>query len=138
MDWLHHLLWFHGKFLGTDWSWWKLVGLAGNLVFSSRVYVQWYAAERKRQVIVPVIFWWLSLCGSLILLAYTVFCLHDMVMILAYAFSWIPYIRNLMIHYRHHAALLECAGCGQKIPPQSNYCPNCGGKVNPAPASARA
>jgi len=125
---LHHLLWFHDRFLGLDWSPWHIFGYVGNLVFASRVYVQWYTAERKKQVVVPVIFWWLSLLGSLILLAYS---LHkgDSVFIIANAFPWIPYIRNLVIHHRHHAAFTDCTGCGQKIPPQSNYCPNCGVKV---------
>ena len=36
---------------------------------------------------------------------------------------------NLVIHRQNKAAQRACAGCGQKIPPQSNYCPNCGGKV---------
>jgi predicted amidophosphoribosyltransferase len=54
---------------------------------------------------------------------------QDSVFIFAYAFTWIPYIRNLMIHRRNKAARLVCAGCGQKNPPQANFCPNCGGKL---------
>jgi rRNA maturation endonuclease Nob1 len=34
-----------------------------------------------------------------------------------------------MIHRQNQAARIACAGCGQKNPPQSNYCPNCGGKL---------
>jgi len=127
MDWLHHLLWHHDKFLGISWTVWTVLGLIGNGIFSSRVYVQWYVTERKKQVTVPVVFWWLSLGGSLILLAYSLH-ISDPVVILAYAFSWIPYIRNLIIHYRHTASFQDCGMCGKKIPPQSNYCPNCGGK----------
>ena len=51
------------------------------------------------------------------------------VVIFSYAFTWIPYIRNLIIHKRHKAAHTDCVSCGQKIPPQSNFCPNCGVKV---------
>ena len=68
--------------------------------------------------------------GSLILLADGLCYLHDSVVIFAYAFTWIPYIRSLIIHRRHKAAHTICTGCGKKIPPQSNYCPNCGGKVS--------
>ena len=130
MDSLHNLIWHDGKLLGVEWSVWKLVGWLGNVVFFSRFLVQWHATEQKRRVVVPPAFWWLSLLGSLTLLCYSLHK-HDSVFILAYAFTWIPYIRNLMIHYRHQEAHLACAGCGQKNPPQSNYCPNCGVKLSP-------
>lgn len=128
MDSILHLIWHDGQFLGIDWSVWKVIGWLGNAVFFSRFFVQWYATEKKRQVVVPQAFWWLSLIGSVTLLAYS---LHqqDSVFIFAYAFTWIPYIRNLMIHRKNKAAMTVCAGCGQKNPPQANFCPNCGGKL---------
>ena len=64
MDLLHHALWPGGKFLGVEWSVWKVVGWVGNVVFTSRFFVQWYATEKRKQVVMPVIFWWLSLAGS--------------------------------------------------------------------------
>ena len=128
MDSINHLIWHDGKLLGIDWSVWKIIGWLGNAVFFSRFFVQWYATEKKKQVVVPQAFWWLSLAGSVTLLCYS---LHqqDSVFIFAYAFTWIPYIRNLVIHRRNKAALAICTGCGKKNPPQSNYCPNCGVKV---------
>lgn len=124
----HGLVWHGGKFLGIEWSVWKAVGWLGNAVFFSRFFVQWYATERQKQVVVPPAFWWLSLLGSLSLLCYS---LHqqDSVFIYAYLFPWIPYLRNLIIHYRHKNAHTDCTSCSKKIPPQSNYCPNCGVKV---------
>lgn len=129
MDFIANLLWHDEKFLGITWTAWKIVGWIGNTIFFSRFIVQWYATEKRKQVVVPQAFWWLSLTGSLTLLCYGVFYLRDSVIIYAYAFTWIPYIRNLVIHRRHKAAHTDCARCGQKIPPQANYCPNCGGKV---------
>ena len=125
---LTNLLWHDGKFLGIAWGVWKVVGWLGNAIFFSRFFVQWYATEKKKQVVIPQAFWWLSLIGSVTLLCYS---LHqkDSVFIFAYAFTWIPYIRSLMIHRQNQAARIACAGCGQKNPPQSNYCPNCGGKL---------
>jgi hypothetical protein len=70
----------------------------------------------------------LSLLGSMTLLAYS---LHkrDSVFIFAYAFTWIPYIRNLVIHWRHENAHLNCLACGESCPPQSNFCANCGTRL---------
>jgi lipid-A-disaccharide synthase-like uncharacterized protein len=129
MPWLTHLLWPDGKFLGIAWSAWKVIGWMGNAVFSSRFIVQWYATEKRGQVVVPLLFWWLSLAGSLLLLSYALFYQHDSVFIFAYAFTWIPYIRNLVIHHRHERSQTPCPGCGVKAPPASNYCPQCGLKL---------
>ncbi|HSU57598.1 MAG TPA: lipid-A-disaccharide synthase N-terminal domain-containing protein [Candidatus Dormibacteraeota bacterium] len=136
MDWLTHLVWHDGKFLGIQWTIWKMVGWCGNAVFFSRFFVQWYATEKLKQVVVPTAFWWLSLSGSLLLLCYG---LHqrDSVFIFAYLFTWIPYIRNLIIHRRHADAHLECPGCAHNCPPQSNFCLSCGTRIA-VPAAARA
>jgi len=123
-----NFIWHDGQLFGIDWSVWKVIGWGGNAVFFSRFFVQWYATEKRKQVVVPQAFWWLSLIGSVTLLAYS---LHqqDSVFIFAYAFTWIPYIRNLVIHRRNKAAMAACNGCGKKNPPQANYCPHCGVKL---------
>jgi lipid-A-disaccharide synthase-like uncharacterized protein len=133
MDWLTNLIWHDGKIFGVDWIvFWTAVGWSGNAVFFSRFVVQWYATEKKKQVIVPVLFWWLSLTGSLLLLLYALFYDKHHVIIFAYLFTWIPYTRNLVIHYRHQKAHLSCPDCGNSCPPQSNYCSNCGTRLTPA------
>jgi lipid-A-disaccharide synthase-like uncharacterized protein len=124
-----------GSFLGVQWSVWKIVGWAGNAIFFSRVLVQWFYTEKRKQVVVPQAFWWLSLTGSLILLSYGLFYLHDSVVIFAYAFTWIPYIRNLIIHRRHQRARRVCSGCGIGSPAAANYCQACG---SPLPGEAAA
>ncbi len=129
MDSLHHLFWHDGRLFGVTWSVWKVIGWLGNAVFFSRFFVQWYATEKLKRVVVPLAFWWLSLAGSLLLLSYS---LHqeDSVFIFAYVFTWIPYIRNLVIHRRHAQAHLVCAACGKSSPPQSNFCAACGARLN--------
>jgi lipid-A-disaccharide synthase-like uncharacterized protein len=135
MNSLHDLIWYHDKFLGIQWSVWKGIGLTGNAVFFSRFYVQWYASEKTGRVVVPAIFWWLSLTGTFLLLSYAI-RQRDPVFILAYAFSWIPYMRNLVIHNRHEKAHTGCPSCGMKVPPQSNFCPHCGAKLPAVTSSA--
>src|SRR5207245_5992449 len=117
LHWWQNLFWHQGKLLGIDWNAWKVIGWTGNLIFFSRFFVQWYATERLKRVVVPTAFWWLSLLGSLILLAYSLFYKRDSVFIFAYAFTWIPYIRNLIIHYRHDDAHLEFPSCTCAYPP---------------------
>jgi len=130
MDGISHLLWHDGKLLGIQWSAWKVIGWLGNAVFFSRFFVQWYATEKLKRVVVPTAFWWLSLLGSLLLLSYALFRQQkDSVFIFAYAFTWIPYIRNLIIHYRHKHAHLNCPGCGVLCPPHSTFCYACGVRV---------
>jgi len=126
MDVLHHLFWYDEKFLGITWGVWKVIGWLGNAIFSTRFFVQWYATEKKKQVIVPPLFWWLSVLGSLLLLVYGLFFVKDSVYIFAYAFNWIPYIRNLVIHYRHEKSRLICPECGAKAPAAANFCSQCG------------
>jgi lipid-A-disaccharide synthase-like uncharacterized protein len=129
MDSISHWLWHDGKLLGIQWSVWKVVGWLGNAVFFSRFFVQWYATEKLKQVVVPTAFWWLSLAGSLLLLSYALFKQRDSVFIFAYAFTWIPYIRNLIIHYRHKQAQLDCPSCRTLCPPHSTFCYSCGARV---------
>jgi lipid-A-disaccharide synthase-like uncharacterized protein len=134
MDWPAGLIWHDGKLLGIDWSAWKVVGWLGNLVFFSRFFVQWYATEKLRRVVVPTAFWWLSLTGSVLLLIYSL-RQQDSVFIFAYAFTWIPYIRNLIIHHRHLEAHLDCESCGHSCPPYSNFCAACGAPLAGSPTT---
>ena len=135
MNWLGDLIWHGGKFLGIEWHAWKVIGWMGNAVFFSRFFVQWYATEKQKKVVVPVSFWWLSLVGSLLLLTYGLYQ-RDSVFIFAYAFTWIPYIRNLIIGHRHAKAHQTCGECGNGSSPSAVFCPACGVKfkraANPA------
>jgi lipid-A-disaccharide synthase-like uncharacterized protein len=125
MDWL----WFNDKFLGVEWHWWKIIGWLGNVAFFSRFMVQWYASEKTRRVVVPAGFWWLSILGSFLLLSYALFYQRDSVFIFAYAFTWIPYIRNLILHYRHLDEHTPCPKCHALCPPKANFCPGCGASL---------
>jgi len=133
MDSLTQWLWFDGKFLGIEWHGWKLLGWAGNLTFFSRFLVQWYATEKHHRVVVPPAFWWLSLAGSLLLFFYALFYRHDSVFIFAYAFNFIPYARNLMIH--HQSAPVACAHCRSEIDHPIRFCPHCGEALGLGPNS---
>ncbi len=125
MDSLTSLLCPGGKLFGIEWHTWKIIGWLGNFVFFSRFIVQWYATEKQKQVVVPAAFWWLSLTGAGLLLAYSIWR-RDSVFIFAYLFTWIPYGRNLWIHYHNTQRQLTCPDCQTLVPQNAKFCYNCG------------
>jgi lipid-A-disaccharide synthase-like uncharacterized protein len=84
------------RFLGLDWSPLTVFGLLGNAIFSTRFLVQWIASERRGESIIPVSFWYLSIAGSVVLLAYFT-VQRDPVGILAYLPNSFVYTRNLFL-----------------------------------------
>ena len=79
----------------TPWYWW-VIGFGGQLVFASRFWVQWIASERARRSVMPLSFWWLSIVGGLLSLAYAVYRL-DPVFILGQLTGTVIYARNLAL-----------------------------------------
>jgi lipid-A-disaccharide synthase-like uncharacterized protein len=76
--------------------WWVMFGLGGQLMFTARFLVQWLASERERRSVVPVAFWYLSIAGGLVLLAYAIYR-RDPVFILGQSMGVFIYLRNLVL-----------------------------------------
>lgn len=85
---------------------WLVFGLAGQSLFMMRFIVQWIHSERHQQSLIPVSFWYLSLFGGLIVLAYG-FHRGDPVIILGQLPGTIVYARNLMLIKRNDQASSE-------------------------------
>ncbi|MEO6300286.1 MAG: lipid-A-disaccharide synthase N-terminal domain-containing protein [Paracoccaceae bacterium] len=79
---------------------WVTVGLFGQLMFTGRFIVQWLASEKAKRSVVPVMFWYFSIIGSLIVLAYGVHKL-DPVIILGQLPGSVIYGRNLWLIRKH-------------------------------------
>eukprot|EP01036_Dinobryon_divergens_P060982 gene60982-81308_t len=60
---------------------WLTVGLLGQLMFTARFLVQWWASEKAGRSVVPVAFWYFSILGSLIVLAYGIHKLEPVIII---------------------------------------------------------
>jgi len=80
---------------------WIMFGLLSQGVFFFRFIVQLAHSEKKKKVIVPLSFWYLSILGTIMILIYS-FHIHDIVFILASFLSFAIYIRNIVIHNREH------------------------------------
>jgi lipid-A-disaccharide synthase-like uncharacterized protein len=79
---------------------WLSIGLAGQCLFMARFIVQWIHSEKHGQSLIPVSFWYLSLLGGLIVLAYGIHKL-DPVIILGQLPGTVVYTRNLMLIKRN-------------------------------------
>ncbi|WP_102223538.1 lipid-A-disaccharide synthase N-terminal domain-containing protein [Acidimangrovimonas sediminis] len=75
---------------------WVMIGLFGQLLFTGRFLVQWIASERAKRSVVPVLFWYFSIGGGLILLAYALYR-RDPVFILGQSMGVFIYARNLWL-----------------------------------------
>ncbi len=77
---------------------WLLIGFVGQACFFGRFLIQWIVSERRRQSVVPVAFWYFSLVGGVILLAYAIHR-RDPVFIAGQATGILIYTRNLWFIY---------------------------------------
>jgi lipid-A-disaccharide synthase-like uncharacterized protein len=81
---------------------WKVVGLLGSVMFTSRWFVQLYYTRKLKRVVMPLSFWWLSVLGSALLLAYFTVGKNDSVGIISNFFPAFVSVYNLWVHLRHH------------------------------------
>jgi len=79
---------------------WKVVGFFGTAIFASRWFVQLYATRKQRKVVMPMLFWYMSVCGSLLLLAYFIFGKNDSVGIISNLFPMFVALYNVSVHLR--------------------------------------
>lgn len=90
---------------------WIGIGFLGQGLFFGRWVVQWILSEKHARSEVPLSFWYMSLFGGLITLAYALYR-QDPVFIAGQGLGAVVYIRNLMLIHRtnrragepHHSA----------------------------------
>ncbi len=101
MDYLQtHLAHIFAALQGFNLTPWKAIGGAGALMFTSRWFVQLYYTRKLGRVVMPLSFWWLSVVGSALLLAYFIFGKNDSVGILSNFFPAFVSVYNLVVHMR--------------------------------------
>jgi len=80
---------------------WIVVGFVGQAMFSMRFLVQWIQSERAKKSVIPNAFWYFSLLGSSVLLAYAIHR-QDPVFILGQSVGMFIYSRNLHLIFREN------------------------------------
>ena len=86
---------------------WIVLGFVGQFFFSGRFLVQWVASERRKQSVVPTLFWWLSIGGGGCLLGYAILR-RDPVIVAGQSAGLLVYFRNLMLLRRQKPAEAGC------------------------------
>lgn len=77
------------------------IGFTAQILFSSRLVIQWITSEKQRKVITPTTFWILSLLASFLLFIYG-YLRNDFAIMLGQALTYFIYIRNLQLQNKWH------------------------------------
>jgi len=80
---------------------WKIIGYLGVILFAGRWFVQLWVSRRSRKVVMPRLFWYMSIVGSLMLLSYFIFGKNDSVGILSNSFPFLIASYNLYLDVTH-------------------------------------
>ena len=93
--------WLYRVFDITSWTGilWVAFGLGGQVLFTGRMIIQWIASEKRKESVIPVAFWWMSLTGATMLMMYFIWRV-DIVGVLGQSTGWFIYARNLALIYR--------------------------------------
>ena len=90
------------EWTGVHMSPWKLIGLTGALMFGGRWLVQFIASKRQGKPVIPRLFWYMSIVGSLMTLSYFLFSAkQDAVGVLQNLFPSFVALYNLVLDIRH-------------------------------------
>ncbi len=79
----------------SDWLIYS-IGFVAQILFSSRLIIQWIVSEKQKRVITPTTFWTLSLVASFLLFIYG-YLRQDFAIMLGQSLTYFIYIRNLQL-----------------------------------------
>ena len=87
--------------------WWEMTAFIGEAIFGGRFILQWLVSEFRKKSHIPIAFWYMSVIGSAILVAYFIHRKQP-VMIAAFSVQILIYIRNLwLISKEKRLAVIE-------------------------------
>ncbi len=71
-------------------------GFFAQILFSSRLFIQWIQSEKLKKVVTPILFWKISLLASFLLFVYG-WLRNDFSIMLGQILTYFIYIRNLQL-----------------------------------------
>lgn len=72
------------------------IGFLAQILFSSRLIIQWVVSEKQQKVMTPTTFWTLSMIASFLLFIYG-YLRNDFAIMLGQSLTYFIYIRNLQL-----------------------------------------
>lgn len=87
---------------------WLIIGFVGQALFASRFIIQWFRSEVEGRSVIPIAFWYCSIGGGIVSLAYAIE-ISSWPFIISQGTGLIVYIRNLWLIFRERAALRRAA-----------------------------
>lgn len=106
--------------LGVRVTAWKLIGYGGVFMFTSRWFIQVWASKKAGKPVVPRLFWFLSMAGSLMCLMYFIFGKNDSVGVLAYLFPSAISAYNLYLDLTHQKNADRTPSADSPTPPDDS------------------
>lgn len=85
---------------------WLLLGLLAQGLFASRFLVQWFKSEAEGRSVIPIAFWYFSVIGGALSLAYAIY-IESAPYIIGQGSGLIVYGRNLWLIFRERRLLAE-------------------------------
>lgn len=85
---------------------WLVIGALAQVLFASRMLVQWWVSERRGQSTVPRVFWTLSLLGGGLMLAYSLYR-QDPIFVMGQLAGVVIYSRNLALYRDETAPIIS-------------------------------
>ncbi|MDA8650765.1 lipid-A-disaccharide synthase N-terminal domain-containing protein [Flavobacteriaceae bacterium] len=70
------------------------IGFLAQILFSGRLFIQWFLSEKQKRIVTPSLFWKLSLVASFLLFVYG-YLREDFAIMLGQSLTYFIYIRNL-------------------------------------------
>ena len=91
----------------SDWLIYS-IGFLAQILFSSRLIIQWITSEKQKKVITPTLFWTLSLIASFLLFIYG-YLRNDFAIMLGQGLTYYIYIRNLQLQnqWKNYPKLMQ-------------------------------
>lgn len=83
--------------------WLLIFGTAGQLIFTLRFVYQLIYSYRKRESLLPLGFWIISVSGSAVIIAYGIIR-RDPILLLGQVPGIITYLRNIALHKKYYGA----------------------------------